>query len=126
VQPDRIDLHRDLLGLEIGTGEAGAGLAGNPAGRTPTQNRKVVRVSEDRKQQLALHDAGTAADRTWGPDAQPHDAPGISDTRIPTNSTLRSILNHHAMLQCSPNARYIPFGENMTIQIFSFSFRCYL
>jgi hypothetical protein len=33
------------------------------------------------------------------------------------------VLSHHAMLPCSPNARYIPFDENMAIQIFSFSFR---
>jgi hypothetical protein len=31
--------------------------------------------------------------------------------------------SHHAMLQRSPNIRGIPFGENMAIQIFSFSFR---
>jgi len=31
-----------------------------------------------------------------------------------------------AMLQCSPQARYIPFGENMAIQIFSFFFRNHL
>jgi hypothetical protein len=40
--------------------------------------------------------------------------------------TIDPVLDRHAMLRCSPNARYIPFGENMAIQIFSFSFRNYL
>jgi hypothetical protein len=31
--------------------------------------------------------------------------------------------SHHAMLQCSRTACCILFGQNMTIQIFSFSFR---
>jgi len=32
------------------------------------------------------------------------------------------VLSRHAMLQCSPNVRYIPFGENTAIQIFSLLF----
>jgi hypothetical protein len=32
-------------------------------------------------------------------------------------------LNRHAMLRCIRDARCIPFGENMTTRIFSFSFR---
>jgi hypothetical protein len=34
-----------------------------------------------------------------------------------------SITSRHAMLQRIRNSRHIPFGENMTIQIFSFAFR---
>ena len=33
------------------------------------------------------------------------------------------VLSCRAMLQCSREACCIPFGENMAIQIFSFSFR---
>jgi hypothetical protein len=33
------------------------------------------------------------------------------------------VLTQHVMLPPSPNARCIPFGESMAIQIFSFSFR---
>ena len=40
-------------------------------------------------------------------------------------SELRSMqfLSRRAMLQCRREAYCIPFGENMAIQIFSFSFR---
>jgi hypothetical protein len=54
---------------------------------------------------------------------------GISDTRhsaIPSRDRSRLIdpvLTQHVMLPPSPNARCIPFGESMAIQIFSFSFR---
>jgi hypothetical protein len=35
-------------------------------------------------------------------------------------------LNRRAMLRCIRDARRIPFGENMTTQIFSFCFRFHL
>src|SRR5258707_15759815 len=70
MQPDRLDLHRHLLGPEIRAGEDCAGKPGKSAGRTPAPNRKVVRISEVRRR-LALHDIRAAADRTWGRDARP-------------------------------------------------------
>ena len=123
VQPDRLELHRNVLGPAIRTGESRAGKPRKPAGRAPAQNRKVVRVSEVRRRRLALQRRRAAADRTRSRDARPMTRWDIGYKVVLRIPFCDRFSKRHAMLQCSPNGRYIPFGENMTIQIFSFSFR---
>ncbi len=71
-------------------------------------------VFEPRWTEIARADV---RDLAWniGCQASPHDFSRRRD--------LQCEISRAAMLRCSRNARYIPFGENMAIQIFSFCFR---
>ncbi|MBR1194279.1 hypothetical protein [Bradyrhizobium sp. AUGA SZCCT0160] len=91
----------------------------NPAPTKPIDNNPL---SE-------MHSATTIKHRTTSAAAvrlgamRAHDP--LWDIGYNASCNFHCVINerHHVMLQCSRTACCILFGENMTIQIFSFSFR---